>query len=47
MLCHEALFKVNLMLDEVKWKVEFNPTNSELAIMIKRMSRQSIITTTS
>ena len=39
-----ALFKVNLMLDEVKRKVEFNPTNMELALMVKQMSRQSITT---
>jgi dynein heavy chain len=39
-----ALFKVNLILDEVKGAVEFRPTMSELAAMIQQVSRLSITT---
>lgn len=39
-----ALFKVHMVLDDVKGKVEFRPTMNDLASMIKQMSRQSITT---
>jgi len=39
-----ALFKVNMVLDDSKGKVEFRPSMSDLSSMIKSMSRQSITT---
>lgn len=38
------LFKVNMVLDEVKGAVEFRPTMSELSTMIKQVSKKSITT---
>jgi len=39
-----ALFKVNMVLEDGKGKVEFRPTMTDLSSMIKQMSRQSITT---
>lgn len=39
-----ALFKVKMILDESKGKVEFSPSMSDLSVMVKRISRQLITT---
>jgi dynein heavy chain len=38
------LFKVNMVLDESKAKVQFMPSMSDLSTMVKQMSKQSITT---